>query len=78
MLIIPGGADESLLTVSQHNHISVRHKGFIRFALQTGIPIVPVYETRGSAYNRYSFGENNLWTIPPHRKPIKWLNDFTK
>ena len=41
-LVLPGGADESLLTISHKNRIIMKHKGFIRVALQTGTPIVPM------------------------------------
>ena len=67
-MVVPGGADESLLTKSRQNTILVKHKGFIRIAIQEGVSIVPMY----------SFGENNLWTIPKESKPNPWLNSITK
>lgn len=42
-VVVPGGADESLLTRNHQNHILVKHKGFVRLAIQEGIPIVPMY-----------------------------------
>lgn len=41
-VVVPGGADESLLSVTHHNHIRMKHKGFIRVAIQTGTAIVPM------------------------------------
>ena len=41
-VVVPGGADESVLTINHHNHIIMRHKGFIRIAIMHGIPIVPM------------------------------------
>ena len=42
-LVMPGGADESLLTISHCNRIIMKHKGFVRLAIQTGTPVVPMY-----------------------------------
>ena len=47
-VVVPGGADESLLSVSHHNHILMKHRGFIRLAIQTGTPIVPMFQWIGS------------------------------
>lgn len=77
-VVVPGGADESLLSVSHHNHILMRHKGFIRLAMQTGTPIVPMWIWTYLFMYRYSFGENNWWDIPEDRKPLPWLNFLTK
>ena len=67
-LVVPGGAEESLLSHSHQNHILVKHKGFIRIAIEEGIPIVPMY----------SFGENNIWPIPKDKEPNQWINSITK
>lgn len=67
-VVVPGGADESLLSRTNQNQILVKHKGFIRIAIQEGISIVPMY----------SFGENNTWTIPKDRQPNPWINAITK
>lgn len=42
-VVVPGGADESLLSITHHNHIRMKHKGFIRVAIQTGTAIVPMF-----------------------------------
>lgn len=67
-VVVPGGAEESLLSRNHQNTILVKHRGFIRIAIQEGLAIVPMY----------SFGENNLWTIPKESKPIPWINALTK
>lgn len=41
-VVVPGGADESLLTRNHKNRILVRHKGFVRLAIEEGISIVPM------------------------------------
>lgn len=67
-LVVPGGAEESLLSRNHQNHILVKHKGFVRLAIQEGVSIVPMY----------SFGENNLWIIPKEKEPNVWINKITK
>ena len=67
-VVVPGGAKESLLTRNRGNTILVRHKGFIRIAIQEGISIVPMY----------SFGENYTWDIPEGSQPNAILNSIMK
>jgi 2-acylglycerol O-acyltransferase 2 len=56
-----GGSEEAYHAgVSEYEELILsKRKGFIRIALETGTPIVPVY----------GFGENALYTIIPSKHP---------
>lgn len=52
VMLVPGGQAEMFLHTDDPNIVRVvtRHKGFVRMAIQTGTPLVPVF----------SFGENQI------------------
>jgi len=44
LFVLPGGMDEQIITEHQKEKIYLKNrKGFIRLALQKGVPVVPVY-----------------------------------
>ncbi|KAK7580555.1 hypothetical protein V9T40_001184 [Parthenolecanium corni] len=52
IIVVPGGASEIQYTKPGSIYTIIRRKGFVRLALATGTPIVPVF----------TFGEINTWT----------------
>lgn len=52
VMLVVGGAEESLLSMPNTNDLTLqKRKGFVRLALESGAPLVPVY----------GFGENNVY-----------------
>jgi 1-acyl-sn-glycerol-3-phosphate acyltransferase len=70
--IVVGGASEALTAHPNRNVIRLAHrKGFIKYALETGTPLVPVY----------GFGENRLFqqVANPHGSCLrKWQESALK
>ncbi|XP_065223052.1 diacylglycerol O-acyltransferase 2-like protein 6 [Planococcus citri] len=66
VVLVPGGGAEMQITEpgSTYRIITSRRKGFVRLALKTGTPLVPVF----------SFGEQNLYS----RYQSKWLQKMVK
>jgi len=61
--VLPGGEREMLLTRKDRQAVYVGHKGFVRLAIETGLPIVPVYcfgETSTHNISRL-FLKQRLW-----------------
>lgn len=53
VVLVPGGATEALYSGIGRNTVYLKRRlGFVRLAMQAGVPIVPVY----------SFGENDTYT----------------
>jgi len=64
--IIIGGAEESLCI--SKGIILDKRKGFIKIALETGTPLVPVY----------NFGEKNLYNVTENNKAILYIQQLLK
>ncbi len=63
--ILPGGEREMLLTEYKVDSIFVSHKGFIKLAIETGTPIVPIYV----------FGEVDMFELSnAFLKQRQWLS----
>ena len=68
VMIVPGGVREMLMCDPRRKSIpmSKKHKGFVRVAIQQGVPLVPVM----------SFGENDNYDNPAitmNRLLYKWI-----
>ena len=65
LLIFVGGEAEQLMTTrSSHQVFLAKRKGFIKLAIQYGVPLVPVY----------CFGENDVYYVSSALLPLrKWL-----
>lgn len=63
VVLVVGGAREAFVTIpNTYRCILKRRMGFVRIALQTGTPLVPVI----------SFGESNLYDLIDY-KPDSWV-----
>jgi 2-acylglycerol O-acyltransferase 2 len=61
-MIVVGGANEAILARPGINELVIKKRlGFIKLALRTGSPLVPVF----------SFGENDLWDQLPNPEGSK-------
>ena len=70
-MIVVGGANETVNARPGSNDLVIKKRlGFIKLALRTGSPLVPVF----------SFGENDLWDQLPNEKGswIRWFQDVAR